>query len=86
MYKVLFSILVDPLGLPISAIYEYLILLVIGEIAYRIAYWKVGDLIDEGFLPDKNLAKMAHWVIRFVVYLLIWLVARFIIWLITIVA
>ena len=82
MYKIIFSILIDPLGLPINALYEYLILIVIGEIAYRVAYWKVGGLIDEGLLPDKNLSKMTHWIIRFVVYLLIWLVARLVIWLI----
>ena len=82
MYKIIFSILVDPLGLPISAVYEYIILIIIGEIAYRISYWKVGDFIDEGFLPSKNLARMAHWIIRFVVYFLIWGVIRLFVWLI----
>ena len=37
MLKFLFGILTDPLGLPIDAIWEYLILAVIGAIAFVIA-------------------------------------------------
>lgn len=76
MYKFLFEILVNPLKLPINCIYEYLILLFVGEIAYILAFRAVGNLIGEGLIPDKNIASFVHWVIRFVIYLVVWFVLR----------
>ena len=79
MYKFLFSILVSPLGLPIDWFYECIILLVVGEIAYRIAFITVGDLIVEGLIPNKNSAKRVHWIIRLITYVIIWAFLRLII-------
>ena len=44
IFKFLFERATDPLGLPINAFYEYIILAVIGAVAYGIAYSKVGDM------------------------------------------
>ena len=44
MFKFIFDLITEPLGLPIEWYYEWIILLVIGEIAYRVAYDKVGGL------------------------------------------
>ena len=41
IFKFLFERATDPLGLPINAFYEYIILAVIGAVAYGIAY-KIG--------------------------------------------
>ena len=38
MLKLIYEILVNPLGLPIEPIWEYLIIVVVGEIAHEIAY------------------------------------------------
>ena len=54
IFKFLFERATDPLGLPINTLYEYIILAVIGAVAYGIAYSKVGDLFSLwvcGFLP-----------------------------------
>ena len=44
MFKFIFEILTDPLGLPIEWYWEYLILAVIGAAAYAVAYRCVGDM------------------------------------------
>ena len=38
IFKFMFERLTDPLGLPINALYEYIILAVIGVVAYKLAY------------------------------------------------
>ena len=38
IFKFLFERATDPLGLPINALYEYIILAVIGAVAYGLAY------------------------------------------------
>lgn len=70
MYKFLFELATDPLGLPIEWHYEYLILAVIGLLAYRLAYSKVGDLYNGGFISGRETGSFLHWLFRFVFSLL----------------
>ena len=63
MLKFLFDIFTDPLGLPIDAIWEYLILAVIGAIAFL-----VGWAVSEG----GTFGSLVHWIVRFVVFVLLW--------------
>ena len=35
MYKLIFNILTDPLGLPVPLYWEWIILFIIGEISYK---------------------------------------------------
>ena len=39
MLKFLYTIFTDPLGLPIDPVWEFVILLIVGEIVHEIAYW-----------------------------------------------
>ena len=66
----IFDLIVDPLGLPISAIWEWIILLIIGEIAYRLAYGVVGDVYGGGFISSSGA--ILHWIIRLVFFVMIW--------------
>ena len=50
MFKLIFEILTDPLGLPIEWYWEYLILTVIGAVAYAVAYRCVGDMYSDGII------------------------------------
>ena len=77
--KQIFDILIDPLGLPINCILEYVILGVIGEIAYRKAYSYIGELYRRKIICGKTEGKIAHWVSRFLIYVPLWVVARFLI-------
>ena len=63
MLKFLFGILTDPLGLPIDAIWEYLILAVIGAIAFLIA-WNAS--------PGGDFGSLIHWVVRLIAFVILW--------------
>lgn len=63
MYKFIFEIITDPLGLPISVIWEYIILLVINEIAFQIA-WKTS--------PGGRFGSEIHWAVRIPTFIILW--------------
>lgn len=54
MFKFIFEILTDPLGLPIEWYWEYLILAVIGVVAYAVAYRCVGDMYSGGMIDGST--------------------------------
>lgn len=75
MNKFLFELATSPLGLPIEGYYEYLILIVIGTIAYHIAYAKVGDMYHNGWIIGKASGSFLHWFIRLICFFAMWFVA-----------
>lgn len=79
MLKLLFEWLVDPLGLPINPLYEYLIMLVVGELAYQFAYDKTGTLSHKEYMSSGQKS-IIHWTIRLLFYCLVWAVLRAGIW------
>ena len=80
MFKFIFDLITEPLGLPIEWYYEWIILLVIGEMAYRVAYNKVGVLYQSGSISGKSACSFFHWIIRTVVFVAIWAVTYGVIW------
>ena len=80
MFKFIFDLITEPLGLPIEWYYEWIILLVIGEIAYRVAYDKVGVLYQSGSISGKSAGSFFHWIIRTVVFVAIWAITYGVIW------
>ena len=75
IFKFMFDRLTDPLGLPISALYEYIILALLGAAACGLAYWKVGKLYRSGELFGKTSGSLYHWVFRALFFVLLWLAA-----------
>lgn len=65
MYKFIFDLLTDPLGLPISFIWEYLILLALNEIAFQIA-WNAS--------PGGRFGSEIHWAVRLPTFVVLWAV------------
>lgn len=63
MYKFIFEIITDPLGLPISLIGEYIILLILNEIAFCIA-WKA----SHGGICGSEI----HWAVRIPTFIVLW--------------
>ena len=61
------DILSLPLSLPISPIWDFIICLVIGEIAYRVAFSYAGELGTTG-----GERSFLHWIIRIIVYFVVW--------------
>lgn len=80
MFKFIFDLATEPLGLPIEWYYEWIILLVIGEIAYQVAYHKVGDLYHSGSISGRSAGSFVHWIIRTVVFVVFWAVTYVVIW------
>ena len=61
LFNFIFDKLTDPLGLPIAVWKEWLILLVIGAIAYRVAFSIVGDMYDVGDISTGIGGSFFHW-------------------------
>ena len=80
MFKFIFDLATEPLGLPIEWYYEWIILLVIGEIAYHVAYDEVGALYHSGSISGRAAGSFIHWIIRTVVFVAVWAVTYGVIW------
>ncbi len=65
MYKFLFELITNPLGLPINPIWEYVILLVLNEIAFQIA-WNAS--------PGGKWGSEIHWAVRLPMFIILWAV------------
>lgn len=73
-FSFIFDKITDPLTLPIHPLWEWLILAVIGEIAYRVAYSKVGDMYRADIIRGKASGSFLHWFIRFLIFVPLWAV------------
>lgn len=74
MFKFIFDLLTDPLGLPIEWYWEYIILLVIGAVAYAVAYRCVGDMYSGGMIDGSTSGFFFHWLIRLILFVILWAV------------
>mgnify|MGYP000018310499 FL=1 len=74
MFKFIFDLLTDPLGLPIEWYWEYIILLVIGAVAYAVAYRCVGDMYSGGMIDGSTSGSFFHWLIRLILFVALWAV------------
>ncbi|MDP3388088.1 MAG: hypothetical protein Q8S24_12690 [Eubacteriales bacterium] len=81
MFKVIFEFLIEPLGLPIAWYWEYIILAVIGLVAYIIAYKTVGDMYRADFISGSTVGSLFHWLIRVFIFAIIWAITFGVIWL-----
>jgi hypothetical protein len=79
IFKFIFNRFIDPLELPIDPLYEYIILAIIGVIAYIIAYNKVGIMYSNGWIDGRTIGSLIHWFIRIIVFFAMWYVTYMII-------
>lgn len=79
LLKFLFEQATDPLTLPINPVAEWIVLLVINEIVYRMAYGLVGDLYSSGFISGSTAGKVAHWFLRTLCFFIVWGVVNIVI-------
>ena len=80
MFKFIFDLAIEPLGLPIEWYYEWIILAVIGYIAYLIAYEKVGSLYHGELILGRAAGSFYHWIIRTLYFIVMWAIAYGVIW------
>ena len=69
-----------PLSLPISPIWDFIICLIIGEVAYRIAYSLSGE-----YGHSSRERYFLHWFIRIPLYFIIWCIICLIITIVNVV-
>ena len=74
MFKFIFDLLPVPLGLPIEWYWEYIVLLVIGAVAYAVAYRCVGDMYSGGMIDGSTSGSFFHWLIRLILFVILWAV------------
>ena len=65
MFKLFYTLLTDPLGLPIEPLWEYIILLIVGEIVHEIA-WNIS--------PGGTFGSLIYWVTKLIAFATIWAV------------
>ena len=80
MFKFIFDLATEPLGLPIDWYYEWTILGVIGYIAYLITYDKVGSLYHGDFISGRAAGSFFHWIIRTIYFIVMWAITYGVIW------
>ena len=72
LLKFLFEQATDPLTLPISPVAEWLVLLIINELVFRMAYSMVGDLYSFGCISGRMAGQLVHWILRTVCFFIVW--------------
>lgn len=72
IFSFIFDLVTDPLGLPIPAPWEFLILCAVGVISFKIAFSLVGDLRHIGVLQTSVGSSIVHWIIRIIAFIAIW--------------
>ena len=77
----LFDRITNPLGLPIAWYWEWIILAVIELAAFAIAFGAVGNLYADGMISGSTAGSVLHWIIRLIVFVVIWAITYFVIWL-----
>lgn len=65
MLKLFYTLLTNPLGLPIEPLWEYVILLVVCEIVHEIA-WSAS--------PGGTFGSLVYWVTKLIAFMAIWAV------------
>lgn len=78
--KPLFDILTGDVAVMDNVLYNYLIMLVVGEIAFRVAWSFVGDLYRMGAIDGKASGSIIHWIIRLIAYVVCAYIIRGGIW------
>ncbi|MDD3228053.1 MAG: hypothetical protein PHE09_02450 [Oscillospiraceae bacterium] len=80
IFKPLFQVLTGNVAVMDNVLYNYLIMLVVGEIAYRLAWGFVGNLYRIGAIEGRTSGSCIHWSIRLVAYVLCAYMIRGFIW------
>ena len=82
MLKLFYTLLTDPLGLPIPTLWEYVILFILGEIVHEIAFYvspggKFGSLI---YWATKLFAFVAIWAVLYAIIVAIQFIIAHWVW------
>ena len=74
MLKILFQYLTDSYALLENPVGNYIIMGVVGGIAFLVAYSIVGWFYDEDLISGSSAGSILPWIIRFIVFVVIYYV------------
>ena len=80
IFKPLFEVLTGNVAVMDNVLYNYLIMLMVGEIAYRFAWNFVDILYNIGAIEGRTSGSCIHWSIRLAAYVLCAYMIRGFIW------
>lgn len=72
LFSFCFELLTDPLSLPLDPITEFVILIVLNWLAYKVAFRTVGDMYDGGIISGGAVGSFFHWVLRLSIFVVVW--------------
>lgn len=68
MKKMIFEWLISPLSISDNYFVNYIVITLIGVVAFKVAFKLVGDIGVRG-----GIGSLLHWTIRLIVFFLLWL-------------
>ena len=74
VWSFIFDKLTDPLDLPLPLWQQWLILGIIGLIAFALSFKVVGGMYDNGEISSGFAGTLFHWIIRFFLFVALWTV------------
>lgn len=78
--KPIFEMITGEYTLFDNILYNYLAMAVVGAIAFGIAFAAVGKLYGEGVIAGRSIGSLLHWIIRLIVFIIIFYVLHLFIW------
>ena len=79
IFSFIFDKITDPLTLPIEPWKEWIIISVIGLIAYIFSFAIVGNMYDSGEISGSLAGSICHWAIRLLIFVPVWFVVYWVI-------
>lgn len=79
--KPLFDILTGDVAICDNILYNYIVMLIVGELAFRLAWNLVGDMYHIGLISSKESGSFFHWTARLISYVCCAYLIRGVIWL-----
>ena len=79
IFSFIFDKFTDPLTLPIEPLYEWIVLGIIGIIAYVASFRVVGNMYHNGYISGRFLGSLFHWIIRLLIFVPVWFVVYWVI-------
>ena len=68
VFKSLFESIIGQFSISDNVIYNYVVMALIGAIAYRIAFRTVGTLYRQDIIDGGFVGSLLHWLIRLIVF------------------
>ena len=76
-YSLIFEQITGNLNISESFIDNYIIIAIIGFVAFIVAYRLVGKMFNIGLITGRNSGSFFHWIIRLFVFIILFSVIKF---------